>query len=218
MNECEFVDCSKQPRKSSYAKMIFMFGTKEEVIDFLEKLKTKSYDKYYQTIELPFGMKIKGYNSNYEHKSWEIISKIYDFKNKKIADFGCFNGYFCFEAIDLGAEVVGYDKCIPAIETAKEIARLKGAKVKFKVFDIEKENIPENYDLILFLNTSHHLTNPSIALDKIFKKTKAVIVEMQFSNINKKEVIEIAKENNHKLKKEIESARFRTIMLFEREE
>ncbi len=188
---------------------------KQDVINFLGRLKGKNYDKYYQTIELPFEMKIDGYNANYEHKSWKSISEIYDFKNKRVADIGCFNGYFCFEMKNSGSEVIGYDRCIPAIETAKEIANLKGLDINFKVFDIEKQEILEEYDLILFLNISHHLKSPGIVLSKIFSKAKAVIVEMQFSNISREKVFEIAGKYGHKLNKKVDSARpNRTIMLF----
>ena len=157
-----------------------------------------------------------------EHKSWDGISKIYDFKDKKVADVGCFHGYFCFEARKLGAEVVGYDKSEQAIKTAKEIAELKSLDIKFEVFDLDKEEIPEEYDVILLLNTSQHLKNPKIAFNRIFSKAKDVILEVHFTQtrpewsiISKEELIEVAKECNHKLIKEVESHRpNRKIMLF----
>ncbi len=214
IDEC--VDTSNNDFKKVWKQKIYEnLLVKRDVDEFLEKLKTKNYDKYYQTINLPFGMKIKGYNADYEHKSWDIISKLCNFENKKIADIGCFNGYFCFKVKEcLAKKVVGYDKCIPAIETAKEVSNLKGLDVIFEVLDIEKQEIPE-YDIILFLNISQHLKDPTSAFEKIFAMGGKIIIEMDFSNISKTKVIEIAEEHNHKLSKEIASARpNRVIMLF----
>ncbi len=227
VGEFEFVEGDGENRiLENYEKgMEIVSGiTKQNVIDFLEKLKTR-HTPYYQTIELPFDMRIRGVNDFLEHKSWDGISKIYDFKDKKVADVGCFHGYFCFEARKLGAEVVGYDKSEQAIKTAKEIAELKSLDVKFEVLDIEKQEIPE-YDLILFLNTSHHLKNPEIAFNRIFSKGKDVILEVHFAQtrpewsiVSKEELIEIAKKCNHKLIKEIKSYRpNRKIMLFKLQE
>ncbi len=224
IEEFEFVEGDGENRiLENYEKgMEIVSGTtKQNVIDFLEKLKTRP-NSHYQTIELPFDMKIRGFNDCLEHKSWDEISKIYNFKAKKVADIGCYNGFFCFEARKLGAEVVGYDKSESAIKTAKEIAELKSLDIKFEVFDLDKEEIPEEYDVILFLNASHHLKNPKIAFNKIFSKAKDVILEVHFTQtrsewsiISKEELIEIAKKYNHKLIKEIRSHRpNRKIMLF----
>ncbi len=216
IDEC--IDNSDNNFKKVWKQKIYeSLLVKEDVIDFLGKLKTKNYDKYYQTIELPFGIKIQGYNNDYEHKSWDIISKICNFENKKVADIGCFNGYFCFKVDEcLAQRVVGYDKCIPAIETAKEISNIKGLDVNFEVLDIEQQEIPD-YDIILFLNTSQHLKDPGTSFEKIFAKGKRIIIEMQFSNISKEKVLAIAKGYNHRLIKEEKSYRpNRIIMVFEK--
>ena len=63
--------------------------------------------------------------------------------------------------------------------------------------------------------------NLELDLNKIFSKAKAVILEMGFvklkpywSMISKEKLLEIAEKHNHKLNKEIPSARGRTILLF----
>lgn len=198
--------------------------TEQDVKDFLKKFgERQGFDKYYQTIELPFGHKIQGYNVDSEHKSWEQIKEIYDFKGKKVADIGCFTGYFCFEIKKSANIVHGFDKVVPAIETAREIAKLKELDIKFEVFDMDKEEIKEEYDIILLLNVWQHLKNLELDLNKIFSKTKTVILEMDFvklkphwSMISKEKLFEIAEKYNHKLKKEFTSARGRTILLFEK--
>jgi len=198
--------------------------TEQDVKDFLKKFEGKEgFDKYYQTIELPFGHKIQGYNVDSEHKSWDQISKIYNFKDKKVADIGCFNGYFCFEIKKSAKIVHGFDIVVPAIETAREIAKLKEMDIKFEVFDMDKEEIKEEYDVILLLNISHHLKNLELVFNKLFSKTKTLIVEMPFTQsrphwviISKEKLLEIAEKYNHKLKEDFTSARGRTILLFEK--
>ncbi len=198
--------------------------TKEQdVKDFLKKFEARNPEKYH-TIELPFGYKIQGYNQDYEHRSWEQIKDIYDFKDKRVADIGCFQGYFCFEIKKSAKVVHGFDKNISAIEIAKEIANLKEMDIKFEVFDIDKKEILEQYDVILLLNAWQHLKNIERDFSKIFSKAKAVILEIDFiklkphwSMIDKENLINIARMSNHELKKEFKSFRGRTIMLFENE-
>ena len=194
----------------------------QDVINFLKRFEERQgFDKYYQTIELPFGHKIQGYNQDYEHRSLDQIKEIYDFKDKKVADIGCFTGYFCFEIAKYAKTVHGFDKVDLAIETARDIAELKQMDIKFEVFDMDKEEIKEEYDVILLLNVWQHLKNIEEDLDKIFSKAKAVILEMGFvklkphwSMISKERLLEIAEKHNHKLNKEIPSVRGRTILLF----
>ena len=221
----EFVEGDGENRKlESYEEgMRIVNGiTKQDVEDFLIKLKGRNHDPFYQTIELPFDMKIQGYNADFEHKSWNEISQIYNFKGKRVADIGCHNGFFCFGAKSYGAsDVVGYDKNPQAVETAKEIALLKGFDITFKTLDIEVEDIPE-YDVILFLNASHHLNNAVAVFDRIFSRARDVILEVQltqrlpeWSIVNKEKLIEIAEKYNHKLIKEVKSPRpDRMIFLF----
>lgn len=174
---------------------------KEEVEDFLKNFNLKEgYDKFYQTIDLPFGYKIQGYNRDFEHSTWAKISKIIDFNNKKVAEIGCFHGYYCFEAKRVGAlRVVGYDNCLKAIETAKEISILKGLDVEFMYADIDNMGIDEDFDIIMFMNILHHLKNPRDALRRVFSKAKSVVMEVQYTNIDRKDIIKVADENGHGL-------------------
>jgi len=222
IREFGFVDANDGFKKTSYQKIYGSLVTKDDVEDFLKRFAERSnqgWDKYYQTINLPFGLKIQGYNNNHEHASWDTISKMFDFMGKTVADVGCFNGYFCFEAKKSGASIVhGLDRCVPAIETAREISNIMGLEAEFNVFDVEKDALKRKYDVIMLLNVSQHLKNPIVALNKIFKSAKHVILEIQFTNIAKTELMGIAKEHGHAIKREVGSTRpNRTIMLFGRE-
>ncbi len=220
----EFLRGSDYNRIETYGEVMRIVTgvTEQDVKDFLKKRKIE-YPRNYHTIELPFGHKIQGYNANFEHKSWERIKDIIDYKGKSVADVGCFQGFFCFKIKEKGARnVVGLDNSGEAIDIGKEIAYLKGLDIWFECFNLETQEIPGEYDIILLMNISHHLKNPANAFRKVFSKAKSVITEVHFAQerpiwniVSKEEIIEIAKEQDHKLIKEIDSARpNRKIMLF----
>jgi len=194
----------------------------QDIKDFLKRFEERNLEKY-QTIDLPFGYKIQGYNQDFEHKSWYQIREMYDFKNKKVADIGCFHGYFCFEIKKSAKIVHGFDHLASAIEIAKGIAKLKELDIKFEVFDLDKEEILESYDIILLLNTWQHLKDLEGGLNKTFSKAKAVILEISFikskphwSMISRENLLKIAGKHSHKLKKEFKSFRGRILMLFKK--
>ncbi len=223
----EFLRGSDYNRIETYGEVMRIVTgvTEQDVKDFLKKRKIE-YPKNYQTIELPFGHKIQGYNADFEHKSWERIKDIIDYKAKSVSDIGCYHGFFCFKIKEKGAKnVVGLDNSGEAIDIAREIAYLKGLDIWFECFNLETQEIPgEEYDIILFMNISHHLKDPANAFRKVFSKTKNVITEVhlvkdnpKWTIISKEEIIKIAKEYDHKLIKEVESARpNRKTMLFGR--
>ncbi len=239
LSNAEFIDCSNKEFKKveSYEKVMQILSiTKKDIIDFSERLKNnKGWDKHYQTIELPFGYKIPSYNANYDYESWNGIKDIIDYKGKKVADLGSNNGFVCFKIKERGADfVTGYD-IKPAIETAKEIAYLKGLDVNFEVLDLDNQEIPKDYDIVLLLNTLHHLKNPQFVLEQVFSKGTNVIMEVQFEGFspkiqegwermqenttewNKEKIIEIGKAHNHKVKNIIKSRRHnKRIMLFQK--
>ncbi len=237
LSNAEFIDCSNHEFKKveSYEKVMQILSiTKKEVRDFLRRFDNKIdpeelYDRRYQSIELPCGHIKYGYNYIrvfYEYESWGWMKKVIDFKNKRVADIGSNNGFFCFKIKEKGATyVMGYDLPKVAIETAKEIANLKKSDVNFELLNIEKQDIPEEYDIILFMNISHHLKDPKTAFKRVFSKAKNVILEVhllkdkpKWNIVSKEELIEIAKQYGHKLKEETKSRRpNRKLMLFSKE-
>lgn len=197
------------------------------------------YDPYYQTIQLPFGYEITGYGKDcqFEIGTWNQIKKSINWKDKSIADIGCLNGYFSFKIKNMQAkEVVGYDLFRQSCEIGKEIAKLKCLDVDFKIFDANKDMLPKEYDVILLLNTLHHLSNPEYCLNEIFEKGKHVILEVQFKefhpsiqrggykrikenvkNMQREDVFKIAEKHNHYLVEEVESCRpYRTILHYKK--
>lgn len=212
------------------SKIIFPEFTKEE-IKFM-------FDKY----PLPYQfMDIKGVNNHGSTAcidTWKRIGYI-DYKDKRVLDLGCYAGYFCHRIKEAGAsEVVGVDT--PYITNiASDYAKLAGLDIKFRGQDLDEFITDESFDIILLLNTLHHLRSPFQALRKCFQFGKKVILEVEepHSDVDfeRSEEIQlaqkgkgchyrlsedlidsIAKENGHKLMCNIASAReHRVILVYE---
>ena len=207
--------------------------TEEDVKNFLEDFEQSGQEKYH-SIDLPFGYRINGYCNEEEHCSWAQISQIYDFKDKKCADMGCFHGFFSFEMKKQAKEVHGFDYKHDALVTAVKIAKLKELKIRFRKFDMNTDKLNEQFDVILLLNALHHVKEPRFALEQVFSKGKCVILEVQFDGFtpdiqtgwkqmventegwSKELLISIAKEYGHELKEDFTSHRGRTIVKFEK--
>ena len=127
----------------------------------------------YQDIALPYGLSTGGADRS------ETARLVFeeDMRGKSVLDLGCRFGYFCFEALKRGAQrVVGVDVDPVAIQKARQLADILGAKVEFKVLDIEKDRIDERFDYILGLNVLHHLKNPIGVLDDLMSLTRERLI------------------------------------------
>jgi len=171
---------------------------------FLTELEKQNYDKYYQRIELPSGIVVKGYSES--EKTWERIKNLVNFKNKSVLDIGCFHGYFSFKIEENGAKnIVGLEKNKEAVYTAREIRLRKKSSVFFKVGEIENMRLEQQFDIILALNMLHHVKNIAEALDNIFSMGNCVIFEIPFEQ--EKIILEKAKEWNFQLSVKLSSHR-----------
>lgn len=138
--------------------------------DFIAYLKSQTYDKLYQDIN-PISM--IGYSKSF--KTWNRIKNIFDWNGKSVIDIGCFHGYFCFRAEEAGASsVLGLDRCVPALDTARKIAKLEQSKYTSFMEWNEEDDIPIG-DIALLLNVLHHFEDPLSVLRKI--KSKYLIFE-----------------------------------------
>lgn len=91
--------------------------TNEELKKWID---TQEYDKYYQDIEC---IGLLGYTKSF--KTWENIKRLVDWNGKKVADLGCFHGYFSFKAAKLGTIVTGLDDNVAVLKTTQLINELE---------------------------------------------------------------------------------------------
>jgi ribosomal protein L11 methylase PrmA len=180
----------------------------------------------YQSIILENEYIRKGTESDF--KTLEHILKLTNFINKNILDLGCFNGYFCFQAINHGAnKVVGIDINQPALDICRKLSIYNNyyqinngeltlnKELYFYKKDLGIDNIfditTSQIDLVLVLNVFHHIIN-SQGLEKakkllndLFNNSKEIIFEVNEKELN--DIETIANQNNFKLVGKVESHR-----------
>jgi len=144
---------------------------------FLSSLDKMPHDRYYQDIELPSGIYMKGYSDS--AKTWERLSSIINFSGRTVLDMGCFHGFFSFKVEEAGARtVVGTDKDDRAIQIARLISWLKNSKVSFQQSNIENLVLEQVYDIVLVLNMLHYTTKIDTALQNIFRSGNLIVFEI----------------------------------------
>ena len=225
VTELEFVDMTNEPKGISYKELIDKIITPKDVIEVMKNNVDRPHSPHYQTIEMPFNFVIGGNNMNHEHISWDRIKPLYDFRNKKVIDLGCQNGFFSFKVKESGARLVhAVDKSKESVNTAMEIAMVKGLPIKFWVMELISEEFKEKYDCALLLNVIHHFKEPIKMCEKVFKICNTLILEIminqtkvEYSIIDKDELCKAADEHGFMLKHDVDSVRDgRRILLFER--
>jgi len=147
--------------------------TKEELKKHFDD---QTYDKKYQDIEC---LEIVGYAKSY--KTWDNIKNLIDWKGKKVADLGCFHGYFAFKAAKLGAIVTGLDISETVLKTTKYINEIEGNIINIKKWE-GGEEVSSDYDVALCLNVFHHFSDKKKALENI--KSKFIIFEVNVNLLN----------------------------------
>ncbi len=180
---------------------------------FISELEDMTHDKYYQDIDLPSGLKIKGYSNS--EKTWERISSLVDFKDKKVVEFGSFHGFFEFRIEQAGGKrIVGVEKSEDALKVARKVAWIKNSKAVFLSGDIQHFRPKGKFDIALVLNMLHHVPDKEKALENVFGVADAIIFEIYS---DQEELIEKTAERfNFEKKTVINSDReLRKIVLFQ---
>lgn len=141
----------------------------------------------YQDVELN-GYYITGLSQSY--KTWERLAAMVDFKGKSVCDYGCNLGYFSFKAEQArAASVTGVDIAPTVMATVRSIAMVKHSKAHFVIADLKKY-WPRETDIIMALNTLHHLDYDRNVLLRMFGLANTVVLEMPEKDLSS--VIEIA--------------------------
>ena len=151
--------------------------SREEVMEFVSDLEAlENYDRYYQTIELPYGISLPGYERT--ELTWELIADLVDFRGKTVLDAGCYHGYTCRAAEDAGARrIFGLDRVPKIIENAKRIGDMWGYETSFIQADLDDFTDSVDFDIVMCLNTIQYCKNPRKVVEKLFACGSTVIWE-----------------------------------------
>ena len=142
--------------------------SEERVREFLEH-----EDPCYHRIELPYGLATRG--TDRRPFCDQILGA--DLTGKTVLDIGSKFGFFSFEALKRGAaRVLGVDVDPRSVRKARTIADILGSKAEFRLLDIDREPIEEEFDVVLCLNVLHHLHNPIAALDTLVRAAREKLV------------------------------------------
>ena len=181
-------------------------ATPGDVDGFVEYLKNAPhYDKYYQTIPLPHGRTIRGYERT--ELTWDIVRQRVDFRGRTVLDAGCFHAYASFGAEDAGAlRVVGVDRVAQALETARRLRDIWHYKTEFVLADLDEWTPDGRYDVVMCLNTVQHLKKPADVVARLFGAGDTVVWEA-----DEKYRSMFEGQKTHRLVKEEESPRWRDL-------
>ena len=143
---------------------------------FFEDLQTLKYDKLYQAIDLPHE---KFVGASESEKSWQRIQRLeISFDGMVVLELGCFHGYFSFKMLEAGAKaVIAIDATREALETARQIRQFKKLPVYF--VDGNVTDVPFcRRNITVMMNMFHYVKNQPALLEKIFKDTEQVLLEI----------------------------------------
>ncbi len=132
------------------------------------KEKVKQYN-FYHRIKIAENIYTRdSENEHFSHrKIEERISKL-DFKNKKVLDIGCRDGFFCFYAERKGAkEIIGVDNNVSkgALEFLIPHFNSRVKMYEKNLYDLDVKDFGK-FDIILFFGVLYHLREPFSAIKK----------------------------------------------------
>jgi len=111
---------------------------------------------------------------DFPNVKWKDISKSFpeDLNGSSVLDIGCNGGFYSVALKNRGAgRVLGVDVDDRYLRQARFAAEILGLDIEFQkcsVYDVDQ--IPGQFDYVLFLGVFYHLRYPLFALDKIIKK------------------------------------------------
>jgi len=150
-----------------HVRLAELSATPKDIEGFKQRLAGRSHDKYYQTIALPYGQTIGGYERTVY--TWDKFAKTINFRGKTVLDAGCYHCYVAFGAEDSGAKsVTGLDCNRDVIDTSSELARIWGYETKFICEDLNTWVPLETYDIVICSNVIHHAKNPEHTIAMLF--------------------------------------------------
>lgn len=117
---------------------------------------------------------------DYPAVKWKRIQSAFpqDLQGASVLDLGCNGGFYSIELKKRGAgRVVGVDVDDRYLAQARFAAETLGMDIEFVKSSVyEADQIPGQFDYVLFLGVFYHLRYPLLALDRIVKKVKGKLV------------------------------------------
>lgn len=111
---------------------------------------------------------------------WKGIAGVFpdDMTGATVLDLGCNGGFYSIELKKRGASrVLGVDVDDRYLSQARFAARVLGLDIEFlksSVYDVNQ--IPGEFDYVLFMGVFYHLRYPLYALDNVIKKVKGKLI------------------------------------------
>jgi len=140
----------------------------------LEKI---SIEEWYHKIEIAPGIFTPGrYNPR---PLLDIMGFPKDLSGKTVLDIGANDGFFTFEAEKRGAKrIVAVDRCPPdhlGFAMAHSLLNSKAEYEAASVYDLNPEK-HGTFDVVLFFGVLYHLRHPLLALEKIHRVCKELLL------------------------------------------
>jgi SAM-dependent methyltransferase len=142
--------------------------------------------------------------SNLKNFVWPMVLELFggSLKGLRVLDIACNAGFWSLEAHKSGADyVLGLDARPTHVEQAelvRDALRIDPEQLEYKhmdIYDISRETVGGQYDLVLLLRVLNHLSNPLLALQKIRKVSKSFLVADIKLVDYQKPVLELRQEN-----------------------
>ncbi len=160
-------------------RLEMLTSSEEDVDEFIRFLSSQSHDRYYQTINLPYGKSLKGYERT--ELTWELVKNTINFRGRSVLDVGSYHAFTSFGAEDCGAiAVTGVDKTVQAVNVAERLKKMWNYETVFICEDLEKwlENVSgQEFDIVLCFNMIQYMPNVEYVMKKLFEIGKTVIFE-----------------------------------------
>ena len=127
----------------------------------------------YQRITLPDGRVIPGTDRS---PTADLVFPA-DLTGKTVLDVGCNYGFFLQEAIRRGAKrAVGIEANPDSFRVASTLATLWKGKIEIHQGLLEEVQLNEKFDLVIFLNVIHHVTDPVPVVKKLASLCRGTLI------------------------------------------
>ncbi len=142
---------------------------REDVEAFLEE----SAFQRYQSVHLPFGLRVPGRDCS-DRVDVMLGEGV---RGKSVLDVGTYYGLFPVEAMLRGAvRAIGVESDRGRYQIAKRICELHGDTYEIIFGKLEDIELQDRFDIVLFLNVLHHVSDPIAAVSKLASLCKGTLI------------------------------------------